>query len=95
MRLKVNLFVIIFLLVVGILATGYVKNFAKIRQLREEIQWIQEEIRVMALRNNVLLEEIALLDEDEIIEEIARRELGLVMPGETVYRLADPLPTSE
>jgi cell division protein FtsB len=95
-RIKPRFFlVVLVLLLLGILASSFIRNYAKIRHLRAEIERIEHEIHVMGLRNGVLLDEIALLEDDETVEEIARRELGLVKPGETVYRIADPLESDE
>lgn len=67
------------------LGYGYVDGILRIVQLRGEIRTAQQEVMVLETRNQQLRHELARLQSDEYIEQVARRELGLVMPGERVY----------
>ena len=57
----------------------------RIVQLQGEIRAVRQEVMVLKTRNQQLRHELARLQSDEYIEQVARRELGLVRPGERVY----------
>ncbi len=70
-------------------------SFARVQyrnyKLRVEIESLQRELGAIELRNQQLEEEIKNWQSPEYVERVAREELGLVKPGETVYILAQPL----
>lgn len=67
------------------LGYGYVDGILRIVQLQGEIRAVRQEVMVLETRNQQLRHELARLQSDEYIEQVARRELGLVRPGERVY----------
>lgn len=86
---------IVILTIIGLLTLGVVIAFARgfVRNLRlkQEVTKIQREIQAMELRNAELEKEIMRMQSPEHVERVAREELGLVKPGETLYILSQPL----
>lgn len=73
-------------MVLGVyLLYGYVDGFRKMTHLQRSIRDVQQQAAVLETRNEQLRRELARLESDEYIEMVARRELGLVMPGERAY----------
>lgn len=66
------------------------KGFIRLHQLILEREDLRMRIRTLEEENSRLAEEIGRLGDDlTTIESLARIELGLVKPGETVYILPD------
>lgn len=62
-------------------------------RLRAEKKQLQEKNFLLQKENDALRERVdRIRRDDETLEKIAREELGLTRPGETVYRLAAPDP---
>jgi cell division protein FtsB len=62
-------------------------------RLRAEKKQLQEKNFLLQKENDALRERVdRIRRDDETLEKIAREELGLTRPGETVYRLASPDP---
>jgi cell division protein DivIC len=70
-------------------------SFARVEyrnyKLRVKIESLQRELAAVEMRNQQLEEEIKNWQSPDYVERVAREELGLVKPGETVYILAQPL----
>jgi cell division protein FtsL len=82
----------LFLVVLLITAFFYARGIMTILQLRRELSRLDHEIAALQTRNEQLLAELEELQSPEFIEEMARRELGLIKPGETIFRIAEPVP---
>ncbi len=67
---------------------GFLRNY----RLSQEVKRLTNEIKAVQMRNDSLQAEIVRLCQPDYIERIAREELGLVKPGETLYILSQPLP---
>lgn len=81
---------IIFFLVVS--ATAYYKEngLDDVSKLHSEIASIKKEIQEYNFENNRMrLELVSLNTSDDLVEAIAREQLGLVKPGEVVYEFID------
>lgn len=64
--------------------------------LKRKIKVTSEEVNLYERQNRELRELIKNLKQDPYtIEQIAREELGLVKPGETVYEFVDEIPPSQ
>ncbi len=62
-------------------------GLVEFRESRETLQSLRMENRRLVAENELLREEILLLRNDlEYLEELARRELGMIREDETVYR---------
>lgn len=61
---------------------GYLRQ----RELARENDRLARELERVREENEQLKRELAHLDDAEAVEKLAREELGLVRPGETVYR---------
>jgi len=60
-------------------------------RLRDEKKQLQEKNFLLQKENDALRERVdRVRRDDDYLEKIAREELGLTRPGETVYRLASP-----
>lgn len=65
-------------------------SFAHVAQLKKQIGEQREENEELLERNRVLTAEVIELKQGlETIEERARRELGMVREGETLFQLSD------
>lgn len=64
------------------------RGYVALRQQRKEYERLKQEIQALREENQQLIEEIKTLKSDpEMIERIAREELKLARPGETVIAL--------
>lgn len=61
---------------------------ARERQLREEVELEQELLRHLQTKQE------RLRSDPRFVEKIAREELGLAKPGETVFKFIDDAPTT-
>ncbi len=68
----------------------YGRSFLTIIALQRELARIEGEIAALELRNEQLQLELERLTSPEHLEEVARRQLGLVKPGETIFYIAEP-----
>jgi len=63
-------------------------SFRAFMNLHREVVRLQERIKTLEQENKQLSEQIARSTSDmEYVEELARRRLGMIRPGEVVYRL--------
>jgi cell division protein FtsL len=92
MRKKRILFFILgFLLILGLVTFFGEKGILHMLRLQKELVKIQESNRQIEMENDKLKEEVRRLKvEKRVIEEIARKELGMVKEGEIIYQF-DPL----
>ena len=84
-------FVTFVLILLGLISIVYIRGFLSVASLQREIAKVDQEIIVLQLRNEQIREEITKLQSPEYLEGTARRDLGLIKPGETVYRIAEPV----
>lgn len=60
------------------------------RETRERLLVVQEENRVIETRIQRLKEQILLVEKEPLaLEEVARRDLGMVYPDETIFIILD------
>ncbi len=87
--LKLSLFVFLALgVLIAWLGFGE-RGFLHLYRMDKERQTRLEKVKQLEQENKVLLEEIERLRTDkEYIESLARRELGLIKDGETLYRFS-------
>ena len=80
---------VIFVAVVLLIIFGD-RGLMDYRAVREKQATLEEANRRLAVENDDLKREIGLLKTDErSIGAVARRELGMVKPGDRVYQFAD------
>ena len=66
-------------------------KFWKVHELKDQKTQLEEEIRQLSSRNQVLENELRLLKEDPVyIEHIARKKFRQAKEGEVVYKLVPP-----
>jgi cell division protein FtsL len=80
-------FFLSFLLILGLLTFFGEKGIFHLLHLRKELIRIKETNKKMDEENLKLKEEVKRLQQDKrYIEEIARKELGMVKEGEVIYQ---------
>lgn len=80
------------LIIILILWVGFSfgKNAVTNFRLKREIESLEKRIVVLEMRKEDLEREIEEWLSPENVERVAREQLGLVKPGEVVYRLSEP-----
>ena len=69
-------------------------GLAEVRQLRQAVERQRAENAELMRRNEALAAEVEDLKRGQAaIEERARAELGMIKPGETLYRVVEPRPS--
>ncbi|MEK6567724.1 MAG: septum formation initiator family protein [Candidatus Omnitrophota bacterium] len=77
-----------FLAAVGILLVIFIPGYAKIQELRRKNQELEASVRKLQVENSAFQREKERLENDpEYLEQVGRKELGIVKKGEIAYRL--------
>lgn len=84
-----KIFWAIFLILIFYITFLFSDKYAKILQLKEDIQKLEIEVEELKEKNQALTNEIELLKSDNYIEKKAREELDLVKPGEIILKATD------
>ena len=88
---KILFLFLAFLLILGLLTFFGEKGILHLLRLQKELTWIKEENKKAEEENEKLKEEVRRLqNEKRYIEEIARKELGMVKEGEVIYQFDSP-----
>lgn len=87
-RLRLRHFII--LLICAYLIFTFVSQQIKLNELVSQRVAIKQETQAVLKQKQELEAEIRKMNADEYIEELARRELGLVKPGEVIYKFVEP-----
>ena len=87
---------LLFLLVIGVTAVFiyvYLPGYSKYHELKAKEDRLLYEIEALAEQNAGINREITLLKTDvEYLEKVMRNEMGLVKPGEVVYKIVEEEP---
>ncbi|MBP1697114.1 MAG: divIC [Deltaproteobacteria bacterium] len=87
---RILILIVISLLILGSLTFFGEKGIFNLLRLRKEVVRIKEKNSQLEGENQRLKEEIKRLQSDRrYIEEIARKELGMVKEGEIIYQFED------
>ena len=86
-KFKIKHFLILFFIIYVIYTIG-IQQLKMVELSRQEAE-LAEKINNAIEEREQLKKEIQLLQTDEYIERIARDELGLVKPGELVYKFTE------
>jgi cell division protein FtsL len=87
---RVLLFILIFLLILGIFSFTGEKGIFNLLRIQKEVAQIKEKNAKLEEENQKLREEVKRLQTDRrYIEAIARKELGMVKEGEIIYQFDD------
>ena len=87
---RILILIVISLLILGSLTFFGEKGIFNLLRLRKEVVRIKEKNSQLEGENQRLKEEIKRLQSDKrYIEEIARKELGMVKEGEIIYQFED------
>ena len=79
------------LLLVIYVGSTFVAQYVKLWQLSHEELEVKGQLEKALEEKDMLQKEIELLHTDEYIEKVARDELGLVKPGEYIFRTSKTL----
>lgn len=77
--------VIILVVLIGYMAFTLVGLYQKISAAQAEKTRLAQEIRSQQEENDAMAYAVAHQEDDRVIADVARRELGLVYPDETIY----------
>lgn len=87
---------VFFLAVVLYALTIFIGQGFRVISLRSEVARIKEEIEFHRVNTEIMQRRVEAMQGDEYVEQVAREQLGLVMPGEVAYiRVNDYSLTSE
>jgi len=88
---KVHRKIIILIVITGVIIFLFAnKNFQTLLILNKEIAQLKQRITGLEQENKGLKEELeAMKNDPEYVESLARRELGLIKPGETKYKFIE------
>jgi cell division protein FtsB len=79
------------LVALGVLTAFGERGVFHLWRLYDEKRQLQEKNFLLQKENDALRERVdRVRRDDDYLEKVAREELGLTRPGETVYRLASP-----
>ncbi len=90
-KVRINVGRVMLVVLVLWVAFGFARNAVANYKLRREIESLTKRIAVLEMRKADLEREIEEWLSPENVEKIAREQLGLVKPGEIVYRLSEPV----
>jgi cell division protein FtsB len=65
-------------------------RYLRIVMVQSKVTRVEREIAAMERRNEAIREQIEYMQSDEYIEKTAREKLGLVKPGDIVYKPMRP-----
>jgi cell division protein FtsB len=84
------IWVIVLTFLTGCLMYLFIPSYIKLEKYREQRKLTDRRIKDLEWENAALKEEIKKLKYDPLyIEKIARKELGMMRPGETIYRIEE------
>jgi cell division protein FtsB len=79
---------VVVVLAISVFAVWGDKGIIDVYDLKEERDHIASEIAVLEEENKRLSTEVKLLESDKrYIETVARRDLGMIGPGEVIYKI--------
>jgi len=77
---------LIIMAVIIYIVSTFVSQQLKINEIKRQQLEVKGKIEAAILEKKELEEEIEHLNSDEYIEELARKELGLIKPGDIIYK---------
>lgn len=90
-----KLLLLVALLVVGYIMFSLTSQFSRLHAMQAKVDTLQNQIEEIEKRNTALREQIKQIKSDAYIEQVAREQLGLVKPGETLVVPANAQPGEE
>jgi len=79
-----RLFLVISLIIAGTITASLVNQLSRLQMMENNVETIKAQVEDLKHKNAGLREEIKKLKTDSYIEQVAREQLGLVKPGETL-----------
>jgi cell division protein FtsB len=81
---KIIVFILIFIILSSFITYKFYVNHIKIIKLQKRIEELNVKIEISRLKNLELKKNLENANDPKNIEELARKELGLVKPGEVL-----------
>ena len=94
-RLRVSPHVILLVLVLGLASAMAVEPTRQLLAQRDRIADMESELALIERQNRRLEVRIGQLQNPDFLEQQAREQVGLVMPGETAYIVMPPTKKSQ
>ncbi|HHT69209.1 MAG TPA: septum formation initiator family protein [Firmicutes bacterium] len=88
-RVRIQPWRVILLILVLWVGFSFVRGGLQNLKLRQEIEALEKRLVVLEMRRQDLEREIEEWKSPENVERVAREQLGLVKPGEVVYRVSE------
>lgn len=79
---------VVLIVLIGIIYSFFQANI-KVKSMKNKLNNLEQEVKVLDREVEVLDQKLAKVNSEEFVEEIARKELGLVKPGEILYITID------
>ncbi|MCD5407476.1 MAG: septum formation initiator family protein [Desulfotomaculum sp.] len=83
-KYKISLPLIILLLIFGYLVLSIGGEIDKLNNMQHSVAELEQEMQLLQERNSELRQTLTLLESENYVEQVAREQLGLVKPGETL-----------
>lgn len=88
-RVRIQPWRIVLLVILLWVGFGFAKGGVANHKLQREIEALEKRLVVLEMRKEDLEREIEEWKSPENVERVAREQLGLVKPGEVVYRVSE------
>ncbi|MCR4426468.1 MAG: septum formation initiator family protein [Firmicutes bacterium] len=85
-----RLFTVLGIMVVVCVGVSYISGFMRLHAINQDIRRVEEEAAAWEKRILELQVRVDEAKSDAYAERVAREQLGLVKPGETLYIVAEP-----
>ena len=89
-KITPRFFILMLCLICLWVAGGFAMRYLRIVMVQSKVTRVEREIAAMERRNEAIREQIEYMQSDEYIEKTAREKLGLVKPGDIVYKPMRP-----
>lgn len=77
--------IVIILLVLILIVYNFFQINTRVKNMKQKVNNLQRQAKVLNREVEVLNQKLKKVNSKEFVEEIARKELGLVKPGEILY----------
>ena len=84
-RKKGGIVLLVLLLLIGVVGFEMVQVYAQISNAQEQEQLLSAQVAEQRQANADLRDDLAHADDEELIKELAREQLGLAEPGERIF----------
>ena len=84
------IWLVVLVVVLPVIGYFFSSNYRILRRYKEEVAKLDQIVAELDKENSLLKKEVEELKYNPLyVERIARRELGMIRPGETIYRVKE------